>query len=260
MNTEKQLYNKKIIITGASSGIGKATALKLASQGAFVLLVARRENLLQAVTDDITASGGQAQAYVADLSNTDEIDGLSERILKDHPAIDVLFNNAGRSIRRPMTDSLDRYHDFERCMTINYFSPVRLIRNFLPALLESGHGQIINSSTWGTLLPAARFGPYNGSKIALDKISNTLRIELQDRGLAVTQIHYPLVHTEMSSATQSFQKLPGMSAEQAAEWVLKAIRKRPTEVMDIRTRFGRMLYFFVPKLVEKIARSSPFSS
>jgi len=259
VSTQKELDNKKIIITGASSGIGKATALKLAEHGAFVLLVARRENLLETLAEEIMSNGGQAQAFAADLSVTEEIDGLSERILSDHPNIDVLFNNAGRSIRRPMVDSLDRYHDFERCMAINYFSPVRLIRNFLPALLDSGHGHIINSSTWGTLLPSAGFGPYNASKIALDKVSDTLRIELQDRGLAVTRIHYPLVHTKMSSATQSFQKLPGMSTEQAADWVLKAIRLRPKEIMDRRTRIGRILYFFMPKRIEKIALSSPFS-
>lgn len=251
--------NKKIIVTGASSGIGKASAIKLAELGAFVILVARRQHLLQELADQIISDGGQAQAYAADLSDKDEIDALSQRILKDHPVIDVLFNNAGRSIRRPMSDSLERYHDFERCMTINYFSPVRLIRNFLPSLLESGQGHIINSSTWGTLLPAARFGPYNGSKIALDKISNTLRIEMEDRGLAVTSVHYPLVHTDMSRATKSFEKLPGMTTEEAADWVVKAILKRPKEVMDLRTRFGRMLYFFVPRLVERIARSSPFS-
>lgn len=251
--------NKKIIVTGSSSGIGKATAINLAKQGAFIILVARREELLTEVASEISSFGGQAQWYTADLSSIEAIDRLTETILAEHERVDILVNNAGRSIRRPMQQSLERFHDFERCMAINYFAPVRLIRNLLPALLKSQNGHIINSSTWGTLLPAGGFGPYNASKIALDTIANTLRLELEDQGLAVTQIHFPLVHTDMSGATESFKKLPGMSTDQAAQWVASAIEKRPRAVMDTKTRIARFLYFFFPRVVERLSRSSPFS-
>lgn len=251
--------NKTIVITGASSGIGRATALLLAKKGAHVILIARRQELLEELATEIKSFGGKASYFPADLNSNEEIDSLSDNILKQHPNIDVLINNAGRSIRRPIDASLDRFHDFERCMSINYFAAVRLIRNFLPSLKASGQGQIINSSTWGTLLPSGGFGPYTASKIALDKLADNLRLELSEYNLAVTQIHYPLVHTAMSSATESFKKLPGMSADDAAEWMLKAIDKRPRRVMDLKTRVGRILYFFLPKLVENISRSSPFS-
>lgn len=253
------LKNKKILITGASSGIGRASALALSAQGAHVILIARREELLIEVANEIRAQGGVAEWFSADLSSLDEVDRVSAEILSRHKEIDVLFNNAGRSIRRPIMDSLERFHDFERCMTINYFAAVRFIRNFVPALTASGDGQIINSSTWGTLLAAGGFGPYNASKIALDMIANTLRLEMHDKGLSVTQIHFPLVHTAMSGATESFKKLPGMSADQAADWVVKAVVKKPREVMDAKTRFARWLYFLFPKLLERISRSSPFS-
>jgi len=253
------LTNKKIIITGASSGIGKAAAINLAKQGASLIIVSRREELLQEVAKEITAFGGSVQWYTADLSKLEQIDELTSTILSKNETIDILINNAGRSIRRPIEDSLERFHDFERCMTINYFAPVRLVRNLLPTLQRSGNGHIINSSTWGTLLPAAGFGPYNASKIALDNFSNTLRMEMKDKGISVTQIHFPLVHTKMSSATESFKKLPGMSTEQAANWIAEAIEKKPREVMNTQTRLARFLYFIFPRFVEKKSLSSPFS-
>jgi len=255
----KTLTNKKIIITGASSGIGKAAAINLAKQGASLILVSRREDLLQEVADEISSLGGSVQWYTADLSNLEQIDKLTSTILSKNETIDILINNAGRSIRRPMVESLERFHDFERCMTINYFAPVRLVRNLLPALQHAANGHIINSSTWGTLLPASGFGPYNASKIALDNFSNTLRMEMKDKGISVTQIHFPLVHTKMSSATESFKKLPGMSTEQAANWIAEAIKKKPREIMNTQTRIARFLYFIFPKFVEKKSLSSPFS-
>lgn len=253
------LANKKIVITGASSGIGEASARALAALGAHVILVARREELLISVTDEIRRSGGTAEWFAADLSCLDDVDRVSDEILSRHDTIDVLFNNAGRSIRRPMLESLERFHDFERCMTINYFAAVRLIRNFMPSLQKTGGGQIINSSTWGTLLAAGGFGPYNASKVALDMVANTLRLETSEQGIFVTQIHFPLVHTAMSGATSSFKKLPGMSSQQAAEWVIIAVLKKPREIMDAKTRLARWLYFLFPRFLERISKNSPFS-
>ena len=255
----QNLINKKIIITGASSGIGKAAALNLAKQGASLILVARREEQLQEVAQEITSLGGSVQWYAADLSMLDQIDELTNKILSNNKTIDILINNAGRSIRRPIEESLERFHDFERCMTINYFAPVRLTRNLLPALKQSKNGHIINSSTWGTLLPVAGFASYNASKIALDNFSNSLRMEMKDQGIAVTQIHFPLVHTKMSSATESFKKLPGMTTEDAANWIKEVIEKKPREKINKLTRMARILYFLFPQFVEKKSLSSPFS-
>lgn len=253
------LQGKTIVITGASSGIGRQAALQLGAQGAKLILIARRLPLLEKVANEIKHGGGDAVCFNADLSTDAEIDDVCSKIKHKYQHIDVLINNAGRSIRRPITRSLDRYHDFERCMAINYFGPVRLIRNLLPLIIKAENGQIINSSTWGTLLPVTGFGPYNASKSALDSFSNSLRLELKKTNTAVTQIHFPLVHTDMSGATESFRSLPGMSDQDAGKWILKAIDKRPVEMMDLKTRFSRGFYFFFPRLAERISLALPFS-
>lgn len=253
------LKDKTIVITGASSGIGRQAALQLGAQGAKLILIARRQPLLAKVADEVRQAGGTVTYFSADLSTETGVDEVCQQIQSQHDKVDVLINNAGRSIRRSITDSMERYHDFDRCMAINYFGPVRMIRNLLPLILTSDAGQIINSSTWGTLLPATGFGPYNASKSALDSFSRTLRLELNHSNATVTQIHFPLVHTDMSGATESFRSLPGMTDQDAGKWILNAIEKRPVEIMDIKTRVSRWFYFFFPKLTERITLSLPFS-
>lgn len=253
------LSGKKIVITGASSGIGEAAALQLAALGAMVILVARREDKLNAVVETIKHAGGQAYAYSADLSDLSLVDELGEKILADHSTIDVLINNAGHSIRRPFTDSLERYHDFERCMTLNYFSPLRLTRKLLPAMIDAKQGHIVNSSTWGTLLPVTGFGPYNASKASLDSIAESMRAELREKGITITQIHFPLVHTAMSAATEQFQKLPGMTSQEAGQWVVRAVTHRPAKIMDLKTKIAKWLYLLFPRTAEACSKRLPFS-
>lgn len=250
---------KTIVITGASSGIGRSAAIQLGAAGAIVLLVARREDALNEVVDIIKRNGGQAYAYPADLSDLDAVDQLGDALLAAHPTIDVLVNNAGRSIRRAVAESLERYHDFERCMLLNYYSPIRLTRKILPSMLQAKNGQIVNSSTWGTMLPVAGFGPYNASKAALDSIAESMRVELKDKGIAITQIHFPLVHTAMSNATEKFKKLPGMTPEEAGQWIVRAVEDRPPVIVDAKTRVGRGFYYHFPRLSEAISRRLPFS-
>ena len=259
MNNNNRIEGKKIVITGASSGIGRSAAIQLAASGAFVILVARREEALNDVVDTIKRAGGQAVAYPADLSDLDFVDQLGDKILDEHSKIDVLVNNAGRSIRRPLVESLDRYHDFERCMLLNYYSPMRLTRKLLPLMLTARDGQIINSSTWGTMLPVAGFGPYNASKAALDSIAECMRVELKDKGISITQIHFPLVHTPMSNATEKFKKLPGMSPEEAGKWIVRAVEEKPPIIVDTKTRVGRGFYYHFPRVSEAISRRLPFS-
>lgn len=224
------IKNKKIVITGASSGIGAESAKQLAALGAQVLLVARRHDELLAVQTEIQASGGKAEVYVADLANYDEIDALAETLLSEHGKIDVLINNAGRSIRRSVRHSFERFHDYERCMQINYFALVRLTLKLLPAMLEAGDGQIINVSSWGTLVPTPRFSAYIGSKRAVDGFSESLDTELTGTGVDVTLMHYPLVETPMIAPTKLYKKLPTMSVQKAGAWMVKAVRNRPPRV------------------------------
>nr|WP_221333001.1 SDR family NAD(P)-dependent oxidoreductase [Nocardia transvalensis] len=228
---EERIAGKRVLITGASSGIGRATALAVAAAGAEVVLVARRELELVQLRDEIRARGGRAIHHACDLTDDADIDRLVHRV-REIGAVDVLVNNAGKSIRRPLTKSFDRLHDFRRTMGINYFGPVQLTLGLLPAMLESGRGHIVNVGTWtvptGT---SPRFSAYHSSKMALTGFGRCLDSELSGKGVAVTTIHFPLVHTAMSAPTPEYRKVPGLTPEEAAEWMLTALRHRPVQVI-----------------------------
>lgn len=228
--THKNIEHQTILITGASSGIGAVAAQQLASQGAKLILVARRENELAQVSDAIAKSGGTAYYYSCDLSNLEAVDALADSILAQHGKVDVLVNNAARSIRRSVRHSIDRFHDYQRCMQINYFAAVRLSLKLLPAMLDAKRGHIINISTWATLVPSPRFSAYVGSKSALDGFSASLDTELKGTGVAVTSIHFPLVRTAMSAPTKLYAKLPAMPPEKAAKWIVRAVKSRPPRI------------------------------
>ena len=162
--TRIPLRGKRVLITGSSSGIGEAGAEQFAAAGAEVILVARRANLLDAVAARISAHGGTATAIACDLSEFDAVDALCDTVEQRFGGVDILVNNAGRSIRRSLAESLDRWHDVERTMTLNYYSPLRLIRGLAPGMIERGDGHIINVATWGVLTEAPPlFGVYNAS-------------------------------------------------------------------------------------------------
>lgn len=224
------IAGKHIVLTGASSGIGEATALRLAGLGARLCLVARRESELERVRDAIAAGGGEAAIYPADLSNQEAVGSLAVRLLAEQPRIDVLINNAGRSIRRPVAESLDRFHDYTRTMQLNYFAPVQLTLALLPRFYEQASGHVINVSSMAALIPTPRFSAYTGSKCALDGFSRTLAAEHVGRGIAVTTINYPLVKTPMTAPTRIYRYLPQMDRRKAAEWMVEAIEKRPVRM------------------------------
>ncbi|MDP3859406.1 MAG: SDR family NAD(P)-dependent oxidoreductase [Stagnimonas sp.] len=218
--------DKVIVITGASSGIGEEAAKQLAARGATVCLVARRADELARVQADIQAAGGAARSYPANLAEAAEIDALVARLSADWPKLDVLVNNAGRSIRRPLLESIDRPHDFERTMQLNYLAPVRLTLGLLPRLLAGGGGQVINVSSVAALMTTPRFAAYLASKSALDAFSRSLRIELADKGLHVTAINFPLVKTAMTAPTAVYKYLPQMEVAEAAGWITEAVASR----------------------------------
>ncbi len=225
------LKGKRILLTGASSGIGEAAAEKLARRGAVVVAVARRQDLLDALVTRITAAGGDARAHACDLSDLDAVDTLVATVAAELGGIDILVNNAGRSIRRPLAESLDRWHDVERTMTLNYYGPLRLIRGLAPGMLERGDGHIINVSTWGVKTESPPlFGVYNASKAALSSISRIIETEWSDRGVHSTTLYYPLVKTPMIAPTRAYDGLPGLSADEAAGWIITAARHRPVSI------------------------------
>jgi len=225
------LAGKRILLTGASSGIGEAAAEQLARRGARVVVVARRQELLDDLVERIVDAGGDARARACDLADLDAIDQLVATVEKDLGGIDILVNNAGRSIRRPLEESLDRWHDVERTMTLNYYGPLRLIRGLAPGMLERRDGHIINVSTWGVKTESPPlFGVYNASKAALSSISRIIETEWTGRGVHSSTLYYPLVKTPMIAPTRAYDGLPGLSAEEAAGWIVTAARHRPVSI------------------------------
>ena len=150
---------------------------------------------------------------------------------RDLGGIDVLINNAAKSIRRPLAESLDRWHDVERTMTLNYYAPLRLIRGFAPGMRTRGDGHIVNVSTWGVLSESSPlFGVYNASKAALTAVSRIIETEWDTDGVHSTTLFYPLVKTPMIAPTKAFDGIPGLSAEEAADWMVTAARTRPIRI------------------------------
>lgn len=229
--TRIRLRGKRVLITGASSGIGEAGAEAFAAAGAEVITVARRADLLAALSDRIAEAGGTATAIPCDLSDLDAVDDLADLVERRHGGVDILVNNAGRSIRRPLAESLDRWHDVERTMVLNYYSPLRLIRGLAPGMIERGDGHIINVATWGVLGEASPlFGVYNASKAALSTVSRVIETEWSRRGVHSTTLYYPLVATPMIAPTKDYEGLPALSPAEAAEWMIDAARRRPVRI------------------------------
>ncbi|CAM4423527.1 Fatty acyl-CoA reductase [Mycobacterium basiliense] len=225
------LDGKRVLITGASSGIGEAAAEQFAGQGATVIVVARRRDLLDAVADRITTGGGTAMSVPCDLSDLGAIDALVADVEKRVGGVDILINNAARSIRRPLAESLQRWHDVERTTVLNYYAPLRLVRGFAPGMLERGDGHIINVTTWGVLTEASPlFSVYNASKAALSAVSRTIETEWGRRGVHSTTLYYPLVSTPMIAPTKAYQGMPALTPHEAAQWMVTAARTRPVRV------------------------------
>jgi NAD(P)-dependent dehydrogenase (short-subunit alcohol dehydrogenase family) len=228
---EVDLTGKRILLTGASSGIGEAAAEQFAGHGATVVAVARRKDLLDAVVDRITQKGGSALAIPCDLSDMDAVDALAADVEQRLGGVDILVNNAGRSIRRPLAESLERWHDVERTMVLNYYSPLRLIRGIAPGMLERGDGHIINVATWGVFSEASPlFSVYNASKAALSAVSRVIETEWGTKGVHSTTLYYPLVHTPMVAPTKAYEGVPGLTPGEAAEWMVTAARVRPVRI------------------------------
>ncbi|HYO03345.1 MAG TPA: SDR family oxidoreductase [Mycobacterium sp.] len=246
---------KRILITGASSGIGEAGALKLARQGARVIVVARRQELLDSVVERVGAAGGDATAIACDLSDLDEVDALVADVEGRFGGVDVLINNAGRSIRRPLAESLDRWHDVERTMSLNYYSPLRLIRGFAPGMRARRDGHIVNVSTWGVLSESSPlFAVYNASKAALTAVSRVVETEWAQDGVHSTTLFYPLVKTPMIAPTRAYDGLPGLSADEAADWMVTAVRRRPVRIAPRMAVTAHAMNSFAPAAVDALMK------
>jgi thioester reductase-like protein len=249
---KEELGGKHVLITGASSGIGRATALKLAAAGGVPLLVARNVEKLEEVRAEIVAAGGTAYVYAADLSDMDSVDRLVERVLADHRNVDMLVNNAGRSIRRSIALSYDRFHDFERTMQLNYFGAVKLIIGLLPHMRQRGSGHIVNISSIGVQTNPPRFSAYVASKAALDAFTRVVASEAIGDGVTFTTIHMPLVRTPMIAPTKMYDAFPAITPEEAGEMICEALRSRPKHMGTRLGTFGEVAYTLAPKAVDQL--------
>jgi thioester reductase-like protein len=246
------IRDKRVLITGASSGIGRATALKVAQAGGVPLLVARNVEKLEEVRAEIVAQGGTAYVYAADISDLESIERLVERVLADHRDVDMLVNNAGRSIRRSVELSYERFHDYERTMKLNYFGAIKLIIALLPHMRERGDGHIVNISSIGVQTNPPRFSAYVASKAALDAFTRVVASEVIGDGVTFTTIHMPLVRTPMIAPTKMYNAFPTITAEEAGDMICDALRSRPKHMGTTLGTFGEVAYALSPRMVDRI--------
>ena len=241
VDLRKVASDRTVIVTGASSGIGEATARILGAAGAEVVLVARSEERLKALRREIEAAEGRSCVHPADLSDVMDVARLVDDLRRCHRNVDVLVNNAGHSIRRSIALSYDRFHDFQRTIDVNYLGPVRLVLGLLPGMCERGSGHILNVSSLGVLFSAPRFSAYLASKSAFESFLRCIAPEIRRKGVAVTNIYMPLVHTPMVEATRVYRLLPGLTAQDAGERICQAMVKRPRRVAPRLGLMGRVL-------------------
>ncbi len=226
----REVKGKVVVVTGASSGIGRDCALQLAKAGAILVLAARTPEKLADTIRDIRSRGGEGYAYPCDIADMADCDRFIAQILQQHGGVDILINNAGRSIRRSVKHSFERFHDYERTMQLNYFGALRLIMGFAPGMLERKRGHIINISSIGVLASPPRFSAYVASKAALDAFSWCAASEFADRDVRFTTINMPLVRTPMIAPTRLYDAFPTLTPEQAANLVMRAIVEKPKRV------------------------------
>ncbi len=251
-----QVRNKVVLITGGSSGIGLATARKVAAAGATTIIVARDPEKLEEAQRAIAADGSTVLTYSADVSDAAQCAELVAKLVDEHGGVDVLVNNAGRSIRRAIENSFDRFHDFERTMALNYYGALRLTLGLLPAMMKKRRGHVINISSIGVLTNAPRFSAYVASKAALDAWTRCAASEFADLGIQFTTINMPLVRTPMIAPTKIYAQVPTLSPEEAAELVAEAIVYRPVRIATRLGIFGEVLHALLPRVAQVIMNTT----
>src|SRR3954454_5194834 len=253
---EAAINGRTVLITGASSGIGRATAIKVAAAGGIPLLVARGVEKLEEAKAEIEAAGGTAHVYPTDLSDLDALEELRDRVLSDHPRVDMIVNNAGRSIRRGVALSFDRFHDYERTMQLNYFSAIKLVMCFMPHMKEQRSGHIVNVSSIGVQTNPPRFSAYVASKAALDAWTRIVATETIGHNITSTTIHMPLVRTPMIAPTKMYDQFPTITPDEAADMVCEAMRAKPKQINTRLGTFGEVAYALAPKAVDQVLHTA----
>jgi NAD(P)-dependent dehydrogenase (short-subunit alcohol dehydrogenase family) len=247
---------KVVLITGGSSGIGLATAHKVAAAGATTIIIARDPEKLAEAKKEIAAKGHAVVTYSADVSDPSQCEELVRKLDGNHGGVDVLVNNAGRSIRRAIENSFDRYHDFERTMSVNYYGALRLTLGLLPMMIKKRRGHVINISSIGVLTNAPRFSAYVASKAALDAWTRCAASEFADVGIQFTTINMPLVRTPMIAPTKIYSQVPTLSPEEAADMVVEAIVYKPVRIATRLGVFGEVLHALLPRIAQIVMNTT----
>jgi NAD(P)-dependent dehydrogenase (short-subunit alcohol dehydrogenase family) len=245
-----QIEGKVVVVTGGSSGIGKATIRKLAESGAIAVTIARDAQALEDVRREFEAAGLRLITQAVDIANPEQCAAFLQFMAKEHGGVDILVNNAGRSIRRGIENSFDRFHDFERTMEVNYFGALRLTMGLLPGMIAKRKGHVINISSIGVLTNAPRFSAYVASKAAMDAWARCAASEFADRGIEFTTINMPLVRTPMIAPTKLYDQVPTLSPEEAADLVVEAIIHKPVRIATRLGIFGALLHSVMPKVAQ----------
>jgi len=251
-----QVAGKVVLVTGGSSGIGLAAAHKLAEAGAITIICGRDEDKLEQAKKEINARGFEVITYSADVADMADCDRFVQLLLANHGGVDVLVNNAGRSIRRGIESSYDRFHDFERTMQLNYFGALRLTMGLLPHMIAQKHGQVINISSIGVLTNAPRFSAYVASKAALDAWTRCAASEFADINIKFTTINMPLVRTPMIAPTKIYQNVPTLSPEDAADLIAQAIVYKPVRIATRLGILGEVVHALVPRVAQIVMNTS----
>lgn len=258
----QEIRGKTVLITGASFGIGESLAYALSKSGANLILVARTAEKLEAIKSEIEANGGKVRIFPVDLTQTEQIETLLNELHQVPKGIDIFVNNAGKSIRRPLLESLDRFHDFSRTMNLNYFAPVRLALGLIP-VLQKNSGQIINVSAVNvTLIPAPFWAAYQASKTAFDQWFRCAAPELEAAGIRTSSIYLPLVRTRMIEPTAEYKNAPAMSPEHVARIICRSIYTKKNYApwwlffaQISSTLFRRPAEFFMKRWMESKANN-----
>jgi len=251
-----QVEGRVVLVTGASSGIGKATAWKLAEAGAHVVTIAHDKEQLDETVREFEAVGLQLHAYFGDLADMASAEAVTRQVLADHGVVDILVNNAGRSIRRAIENSFERFHDYERTMQLNYFGCLKVTMTVLPGMIQQKRGHVLNISSIGVLTNAPRFSAYVASKSALDAWTRCAASEFADRGIHFTTINMPLVKTPMIAPTKLYDQVPTLTPEEAAGLVCEAIIHKPVRVASRLGIFGQTLHALVPRVAQIIMNTT----
>ena len=247
---------RRILITGASSGIGLETALKVGEAGGEVILVSRTRENLDEVAGQVRERGGTAHVHPADLSDIDDLDRMAQEVISEHGGIDVLINNAGRSIRRSVARSYDRFHDYERTMQLNYFGALKLILAFLPGMRERKDGHVVNVSSIGVQTNTPRFSAYVASKAALDAFSRCVAPECVADNIKFSTVYMPLVRTPMIEPTDMYKAFPTLSPDEAALMICDTLIDKPKRKASRLGTFGEVLYSVSPKTVDAVLNTA----